>query len=350
LDTSLIESVAQRRFGMPIISDVREYLSASSQIVITTHHRPDGDAMGSSLGLYNYLIKKGHSVRVITPSEYPDFLAWLPGNEKVLNYEVARNECDEILVNADLIFCLDFNWINRVEKMEDSLRTSKAKKILIDHHLDPEKVFDITFSYSDACSTCELIFDFIIAMNDEGLIDRKIAECLYCGIMTDTNSFRFSSMKSRTHIIIASLMEAGAENFRIHERVYDTSSEDKLRLLGYSLFEKLVVLKEYNTAYIVLSEKELQKYNYKSGDTEGFVNYALSITGIRLAVFFSERDGVIKISFRSKNDFSVQELSSKYFKGGGHKNASGGYSNDSLDATVKKFLEILPSYKDQLTK
>ncbi len=350
MDTSLFDSVAHRRFSLPILDEIKKYLGTSQQIVITTHHRPDGDAMGSSLGLYNYLLKKGHHVQVVTPNEYPDFLSWLPGNEKVLNYEISKKESDEFLAAADLIFCLDFNWLNRVEKMETSLRNSKAVKILIDHHLDPEKVFDITFSYSDACSTCELIFDFIIAMDDEGLIDKNIAECLYCGIMTDTNSFRFSSMKSRTHLIIAGLMEAGAENFRIHERVYDTASEDKIRLLGYSLFEKLVVLPEYNTAYISLSEEELLKFKFRSGDTEGFVNYALSIKGIRLAVFFSEKDGAVKISFRSKNDFSVQELSSKYFKGGGHKNASGGFSNESLDSTVKKFLDILPSYKEQLTR
>ncbi len=329
---------------------VSSLLSSPSEIVITTHHRPDGDAMGSSLGFYNYLIKKGHNVQVITPSEYPDFLFWLPGNNKVLNYENFQSESDNFIKHADLIFCLDFNWINRVEKMEGSLKNSKAKKILIDHHLDPENVFEFIFSYSDACSTCELIYDFIVAMNDVNLIDKSIAECLYCGIMTDTNSFRYSSMKARTHRIIANLIDAGAENYKIHERVYDNSNETRTRLLGYALYEKLVVLKEFNTAYIFLSEEELKRFDFKSGDTEGVVNFALGIEGIRLAAFFSERDGAIKISFRSKNDFSVKELSSKYFGGGGHRNASGGYSIESLDATVKKFLNILPSYKKQLTR
>lgn len=337
-----------KRFPKEQMDAVFNLLSSSSKIVITTHHRPDGDAMGSSLGLYNYLLKKGHKVQVITPSDYPDFLFWLPGNNQVLNYEIAKTECDSFIKDADIIFCLDFNWINRVETMKDSLLNSQAKKILIDHHLDPENAFDIIFSYSDACSTCELIYDFILALKDDILIDKAIAECLYCGIMTDTNSFRFFSMKASTHRIIANLIDAGAENYRIHERVYDNSNESRTRLLGYSLLEKLVVIKEYNTAYIFLSEDELNKFNFKSGDTEGLVNYALGIEGIRLAAFFSEREGVIKISFRSKNDFSVKELSSKYFGGGGHRNASGGYSNESLNDTIKKFLEILPLYRNQL--
>ncbi len=342
------ESKVSQRFPPERMKEVIRLLSSPSEIIITTHHRPDGDAMGSSLGLYNYLIKKGHKVKVITPSDYPDFLFWLPGNNKVLDYENTQSESDILIQSADLIFCLDFNWINRVEKMVGSLKNSKAKKILIDHHLDPEKSFDFIFSYSDACSTCELIYEFIVAMNDADLLDKSISECLYCGIMTDTNSFRYSSMKAQTHRIIANLIDLGAENFRIHERVYDNSSESRTRLLGYSLFEKLVVIKEFNTAYIFLTEDELKKFDFKSGDTEGIVNYALGIGGIRLAAFFTEREGTIKISFRSKNDFSVKELSSKYFGGGGHKNASGGYSNESLEATIKKFLEILPLYKEQL--
>ncbi len=338
----------EQRFPSTEIDKVIRLLSSPCEIVITTHHRPDGDAMGSSLGLYNYLIKKGHKVQVITPSEYPDFLFWLPGNNKVLNYENSQIESEKLIQQADIIFCLDFNWIKRVEEMESSLRNSTSKKILIDHHLDPEKSFDIIFSYSEACSTCELIYDFIIALNDLNFIDKSIAECLYCGIMTDTNSFRFSSMKAQTHRIIANLIDFGAENYKIHELVYDNSSESKNRLLGYALFKKLVVINEFNTAYIFLTEKELIEFGFKSGDTEGIVNYALGMKGIRLAAFFSEREGIVKISFRSKNDFSVKELSSKYFGGGGHKNASGGYSTESLDETVKKFLKILPSYKEQL--
>jgi phosphoesterase RecJ-like protein len=305
--------------------------------------------MGSSLALYNYLKKKGHTVNVITSSDYPDFLHWLSGNNDVIIYPNSTVNGDKIINNAEIIFCLDFNWLNRTDTIESLIRNSKAKKILIDHHLDPEDVFDVSFSYSDACSTCELIYEFITASGDKKLIDKEIAECIYCGIMTDTNSFRFASMKSSTHRIIANLMECGAENYKIHERVYDNFNESRLRLLGYSLLEKLVVLPEYNTSYIVLAEEELTRFDFKSGDTEGLVNFALSLRDIRLAVFFSERDGSVKISFRSKDNFSVKDLSAKYFKGGGHKNASGGHSNQSLEETVKLFLKVLPEYKDQLT-
>ncbi len=325
-------------------------LESAGEIIITTHHRPDGDAMGSSLGLYNFLKNSGHNVTVITPSDYPDFLFWLPGNESVINYEANQTICEEKLSKADVIFCLDFNTFSRVDKMSASLEASKAKKILIDHHLHPDERFELVFSYTSAASTAEIVYDLIAAMGKRDQIDKDIAECLYCGIMTDTNSFRYSSMKAGTHRIIADLIEKGAENYKIHERVYDNSTESRMRLLGYSLNEKLKVLPEYHTAYIVLTEKEVNRFNFKAGDTEGLVNYALGISGVILGVFFHERDGAVKISFRSKGDFSVQELSSKYFAGGGHKNASGGYSKEPIDAVVKKFLELLPSYSAQLKR
>lgn len=336
------------RFSGLQLNAVKDLLSSPRNVVITTHHRPDGDAMGSSLGLYNYLILRNHKVSVITPSDYPDFLNWLPSNDKVINFETGRQESERLIKQADLIFCLDFNWLSRIESMEPVVRQSPARKIMIDHHLDPEDAYDHTFSYPDACSTSELIYQFIVALGDATMISKSIAECLYCGIMTDTNSFRYSSMKADTHRIIAALMEAGAENYKIHERIYDHNTENRLRLLGYSLKDKLMVLPEFNTAYLALSENEMKGFNFKSGDTEGFVNYALSIDGIKLAAFFSERDGMVKISFRSKGDFSVKELSSKYFEGGGHRNASGGRSLLSLDETVSRFLSILPEYQTEL--
>ncbi len=338
------------RFPADEIQKVKKLLATPRRIVITTHHRPDGDAMGSSLALFNYLQIKGHSVSVITPSDYPDFLHWLPGNDEVINFEFAAKKSKVLIAESEIIFCLDYNALNRTEKMESVLSTSRANKILIDHHLFPEQVFSHTFSYPSASSTSELIFQFIDVMGDVKMINKSIAECIYCGIMTDTNSFRYSSMSAETHRIIASLMEAGAENFRIHERVYDSSTENRLRLLGYSLKEKLCVLNEYRTAYIGLTAAELKMFNFKSGDTEGLVNYALSIEGIILAVFFSENDGMVKISFRSKGDFSVQELSSKYFSGGGHRNASGGRSDSTLDEAIKKFLDLLPDYQTMLLK
>lgn len=332
------------------IEAIKVLLDMPSSIAIITHHRPDGDAMGSSLALFNLFLIDGCTVNVVTPSDYPDFLHWLAGNEQVVSYDRAPQKAIQLIENADLIFCLDFNWMKRVEGLENSLRSSKGKKILIDHHLEPETAFDYTFSFPAACSTAELVYWFIIALEKESSINRAIAECLYCGIMTDTNSFRFESMKADTHRILAELMEAGAVNYRIHEAVYDSYSENRLRLLGYALKEKLVVLNEYNAAYIALSASELSMFNFKSGDAEGLVNYALSIHGIRVAALFTERDGIIKISFRSKGEFSVKELSSVHFEGGGHRNASGGKSNLGLEATVTKFKSVLDNYKKELTQ
>ena len=340
----------KNRFPIQDLKGLKEILTTPQKIIITTHHRPDGDAMGSTLALYNYLKLKGHETLVIIPSESPEFLSWLPGNKAVVDYEKNEVNAKKAVAGASLIFFLDFNSLSRLEKFELPVRSSKAIKVMIDHHLEPENVFDFIFSYPEAASTCELIYQLIVALDDKKDINRDIAECIYTGIMTDTNSFRYASMKSDTHRIIADLMDAGAQNSKIHENVYDTALENKLRMLGYSLKEKLQVVSEYHTAFISLSKTELEMFNNKTGDTEGFVNYALSIKGIKLAAFFSERDGMIKISFRSKGDFSVKDFSAKYFHGGGHKNASGGRSDASLDETIKKFLSLLPFYKNELQR
>ena len=338
------------RFPAADLHAVQNLLSPNSRVVITTHQRPDGDAMGSSLGLYNFLKDKIAALKVITPGSYPEFLHWLPGSQDTLNYEVDPKSADRLIDEADVIFCLDFNWLNRIDGMEGVVRRSKARKILVDHHLNPESVFDYNFSYTDASSTCELIYQLIAGLEQESHIDKNIATCLYCGILTDTDSFRFNSVKPVTHRIVARLLEAGAVNNEIYDHVFENYSEDKLRLTGYALLEKLVVLREYSASYITLSEDELKRFNFKSGDTEGLVNLALGISGIRLAAFFSQREGVIRISFRSKGDFSVKELAADHFDGGGHKNAAGGTSLESLDKAVKKFLSILPEYKTELSR
>lgn len=335
-------------FPVDKVREVASLLESASPIAIITHHRPDGDAMGSSLGLYNFLIKKGLKATVIVPSDYPDFLHWLPGHNQIVNYDRQPDKSASLLREAGLIFCLDFNYMNRVEGLESSLRTSPGKKVLIDHHLEPEEGYDILFSFSDACSTAEIIYGFIDALGDLNLLGREIAECLYCGIMTDTNSFRYETMTADTHRIIAKLLDAGARNYKIHELVYDNSTENRIRLLGHALKDKLIVLQEYRTAYISLSEDELDTYNFQTGDTEGIVNYALSIRGIRLAAFFTERNGLVKISFRSRDGFNVKELASKHFEGGGHKYAAGGKSDLSLQDTIAKFLDLLPVYKPGL--
>ncbi len=330
------------------MQQIRELLKTPQQVIITTHHKPDGDAMGASLALCHFLNQHGHRATVITPSDYPDFLYWMPGNETVINFEYNPGKSKQLTENATVIFCLDFNAASRLEKYSESVTRSNAFKILIDHHMEPESFCDITFSYPDACSTCELVYYFITGLNGITDISKTIAECLYTGIMTDTGSFRFASMTADTHMIVAELMRAGASNFMIHENVYDNFSLERTRFLGHCIKDRLIVLPEYKTAYIAVSKEELIAFNHRSGDTEGVVNYALGIKGIRFAAFFCERDNLIKISFRSKDDFSVNDVARKYFSGGGHRNAAGGRSTDSLENTISKFLALLPGLKNEL--
>ena len=331
------------------INTIRSLLAQPKKIVITTHHRPDGDAIGSCLALYHFLADGGHDISMIAPDDFPEFLRWMPDSSKVISYENNMASCDMKVKAAEIIFCLDFNRLDRLDKLSDVVSKSGAKKILIDHHLDPEKSFDFIFSYSDSCATCELIYYFILSLDNIKVISKSVAECLYTGIMTDTQSFRFSTMTADTHRIIANLIETGIENHTIHENVYDSYSEHRLRLLGYCINNKLKVLPEFKTAFITLTKEELDRFHFISGDSEGFVNYALAIDGIRLAGFFIERDGIIKVSLRSKGYFSVKEMAEKYFEGGGHLNAAGGSSKLSMDATVEKFLSVLKQYSKALS-
>ena len=330
------------------VKGIKELLSEPKNIVIVTHWSPDGDAMGSSLGLYNYLKQKKHKVTVITPNDYPSFLFWLPGNKKVINFSNKGKEAKKAVAKAKIIFCLDFNSLKRIDDLGVEVEKSKALKCMIDHHLQPEDFADFMLHNIKACSTCELIFDFIELMDDKKFINKDISNCLYTGIMTDTGSFRFPSTSAKTHRIIAELINCGAENAAIHNRIYDDNTEDKLRLLGFCLAEKLTVLKEYGAAFFSLRTDELNHFNYKKGDTEGIVNYALSIEGIRFSAFFVERDNEIKTSFRSKGNFNVNLFARKHFNGGGHANAAGGSSDLTLDETIIKFVSLLADYKKQL--
>jgi len=336
------------QFDTESIQQIRTLLGQPRKICITTHHRPDGDAMGSALALYNYLKIKHHDVKVVVPSNYPDFLDWLPGNAEVANFDKNPAECIKLMEEAEMLFCLDFNAISRVEKLAPMVNASKSVKILIDHHLDPEAFCEYTFSFPTSCATCELIFYFLKAIGGEKSLNESSATCLYTGIMTDTGSFRFASMTADTHRIIAELMTAGASNFTIHEAIYDNFSEQRTRFLGYCLSEKLVVLPEYRTAYISINNVELEKFNHQTGDTEGIVNFALGIKDIRLAGFFCEKDGLIKISFRSKNGFSVKSLAANHFNGGGHTNAAGGRSFDTMEATINKFIGLVKQMEKEL--
>lgn len=331
------------------LASLKELLAEPKHIVITTHHKPDGDAMGSSLGLYNYLIQKGHQVRVIAPTDYPAFLQWLPNNPEVIIYTEKPGESREFVANADFIFCLDFNSLSRINELGDLVREAKGKKVMIDHHLEPEGFDDYRHWTINACSTAQLVYDFIVSiMGEKHLINKDVATCLYTGIMTDTGSFRFPTTTAEVHHIVADLISCGAENSKIHQLVYDNFSENRLRFLGYCLLNKLEVLNEYNSAIMVITKAELDQYHISTGDTEGIVNYALSINGIRLAVLIIERPGKVKLSLRSTGDFPANEICKKYFAGGGHRNAAGGFSDEKLEAVREKFNVILPEYKSLL--
>jgi phosphoesterase RecJ-like protein len=333
------------------ITYLKEFLAEPKRIVITTHPKPDGDAMGSSLGLYTYLIQKGHHVKVITPTDYPSFLHWIPNNSEVIIFTENQEESKQFVANADIIFCLDFNALVRINELGDYVRESKAKKVLIDHHLEPEGFEDYRLWTTSACATAQLVYDFIVTiMGDRHLLTKDVASCLYTGIMTDTGSFRFRSTTANVHHIVADLIECGADNTLIHQLVYDDFSLNRLRFLGHCLLNKLEVLTEYNTAIIVITAQELDQFKIGTGDTEGIVNYALSISGIRLAVLIIERPDVVKLSLRSVGDFPANEICKKYFSGGGHKNASGGISKDKIDAVREKFNVILPEFKSLLVK
>ncbi|HEY1025006.1 MAG TPA: DHH family phosphoesterase [Sphingobacteriaceae bacterium] len=336
---------------MSEITALKELLAEPRHIVITTHHKPDGDAMGSSLGLYSYLVQKGHYVRVITPTDYPMFLHWLPNNPDVVVYPEKPEESKKYVENADFIFCLDFNNLSRINELGDFIREARGKKILIDHHLEPEGFDDYRYWNINACATAQLVYDFIVkVMNEADLITKDVATCLYTGIMTDSGSFRFPNTTAAVHHIVADLIGRGAENWRIHQLVYDNSSETRLRFLGHCLLNKLEVFPEFNTALITISRSELQEYKIVTGDTEGIVNYALSINGIRLAALIIERPDMVKLSLRSTGDFPANEICKKYFNGGGHRNAAGGSSSGSLQEVISRFKALLPDYKNLLVQ
>ena len=330
---------------------LKEFLNKPQHIVITTHHKPDGDAMGSSLGLYNYLIQKGHQVRVITPTDYPSFLQWLPNNPEVIVYTEKKVESETLIAAAEIIFCLDFNSLSRINELGEMVRKSSAIKVMIDHHLEPEGFDDFRHWSINACASAQLVYDFIVnLMEEKHLINKDVATCLYTGIMTDSGSFRFPNTTAEVHRIVADLIACGAENSKIHQMVYDNFSESRLRFLGHCLINRLEVFTEYNTALITVNKSDLEKFHITTGDTEGVVNYALSINGIRLAALIIERPDRVKLSLRSTGEFPANEICKKYFAGGGHRNAAGGFSDKDLTETVSKFKSILPEYKTLLVQ
>ncbi|MBT8239210.1 MAG: bifunctional oligoribonuclease/PAP phosphatase NrnA [Croceitalea sp.] len=332
------------------VAKVRSLLSEPQNIVIIPHKNPDGDAIGSCLGLLHFLSCKGIKANIVVPNDYPKFLKWLPGNDEILNFEKENSQCMTLLDAATLICTLDFNHLSRTGQLEPILEKSKAKFLMIDHHQEPSDYAMVTYSDTQMSSTCEMVYNFIEALDGSEIISKDMATCLYTGIMTDTGSFKYPSTTSRTHQIVAKLIEKGANNSEIHQRIYDTNSPARLHLLGVAL-KNMVILEGYHTAYTTLSQEELDTYNYSKGDTEGFVNYGLTLEGIKFAVIFIENkeEGIIKISFRSVGDFSVNEFARSHFNGGGHNNAAGGRSEESMQQTTKKFEALLPSYRKSLS-
>lgn len=327
----------------------RQLFQVARKVVILTHFKPDADALGSSLGLSGFLKKKGHEVKVITPSDYPDFLTWMPGNNEVLIFHRDKPKAAEDFISqAEVIFCLDFSSLQRINELGLMVEKASAKKVLIDHHLEPEKFADFEQWDDTAASTAELVYRLITELGEGHLVDANIANCLYAGLMTDTGGFRHPNTTIDVFNTAAALVRHGADPSKVSKQIYDTNTLERLRLMGYVLSEKLQVLPEYRTAYITLSADDLRKFSSQTGDTEGLVNYGLSIKGVRLSVLISDRKENIKLSFRSLGDFSVNELARKHFEGGGHKNAAGGQTNTTLEQTLKKFLDLLPQYKEQL--
>lgn len=337
---------------MKDLEGFKSLISKPKKVVIVTHFKPDADALGSSLGLAGFLKKKGHSVQVITPSDYPKFLHWMPGNDKVLailkDQPSTEQKASEFVANAEVIFCLDFSSLNRIHSLGEMVRNAKATKVLIDHHLEPEHFAHYEHWDPKAASTAGLIFDLIEIMGEKSSLDKDIANCLYAGLLTDTGGFRHSNTTQKEFLIASELVGAGANPSWVSKMIYDTNTLARMKLTGFVLSQKLIVLPKFRTVYICLDSDELKQFDTKTGDTEGLVNYGLSIEGIRLSVLMYDRKEEIKLSFRSLGNFPANEIARKYFDGGGHRNAAGGSTKLSLEETLKKFLSILPEYKSQL--
>ena len=314
-----------------------DLLSVKQNVVITTHANPDGDAIGSSLALYNFLIKYDHNVNVIVPNPYPDFLTWMKGNDDVVIYSNEKEKARSLVNHSSIIFCLDFNNLSRINELGELINLSKSVKVLIDHHLDPVKFYDIAYHNSNVSATAELIYELIEMINID-FLDKDIAECLYTGILTDTGSFKFSSTSSKVHRIVADLIDRGVDSSNVNGLIYDTNSLNRLKLIGFSLSQKLKLIGNNKAAFIVLTRDDLLKFKFEKGDTEGLVNYALSIMGVNMATLIVETRDKIKFSFRSVGNFSVNDFAKQNFNGGGHKNAAGGSLEDKLSVALEKFL------------
>jgi phosphoesterase RecJ-like protein len=325
---------------MENLNDLKLLLSTPKTIALTTHRNPDGDAMGSMLACYHFLKRQNHRVYMIAPSEYPENFEWMMSIQECLIWDISPEDSKDAIANSDLVFSLDYNGLDRVDKLGEAIKSCTAKKVLIDHHLFPEDFADFVLSDTTVSSTCELVFDFINLLGSGHLIDPIIGDCLYTGILTDTGSFKHATTP-KLFRTVAKLVEIGVDGNVIQDKIFNSLKEKHLRILGHCLYNRMEIIEEYQTGIIWLTKGDYEKYDIQRGDTEGIVNYLLSLKNVKIAAFIHEQPKITKLSLRSKGDFSVQEIASKYFKGGGHKNASGGASFIGLEPTIRKFKEAI---------
>ena len=332
------------------IDTVKTHLSQPRKILITSHRNPDGDAIGSSLAMLHWLTRRGHQVLVAFPSEYPSAYAWMPGIDQIEIWDIDNEAILKFMDSMDTSIILDYNSLSRIDKMGIALSQKQVFTLLIDHHLYPEPLGDFMLSDTTASSTCELVYEFIRQYDaDDYRADLKISECVYTGILTDTGSFQYAT-SPKLFRMVATLQEEGINNNLIQDAVFNTLSEKNLRLLGHCLSNRMEIWDEYHTGIIFLNKHDYQVFDIQRGDTEGIVNYLLKLKNIQVAAFIRQQPTIVKISLRSKGDFSVEEIAKNYFNGGGHRNASGGYAKSSLAATIDRFKSVLPKYKDKIIK
>ena len=333
----------------PQIDEVKELLARPKDIVIFSHRNPDGDAVGSSLGLLHYLKGLGHQVRIVLPSDLPDFIAFLPGVSDILIYDDETEESKEAIRQAELFFILDFNSFDRIDKVAEGLEKDTRPRIMIDHHLFPEPVANWMYSDPTCSSTCEMVYLLLEAMGHAGWVTPVIADCLFTGIVTDTGGFRHAT-SARLFRVVSALLEAGADDYKIQDNIWNTMTEKQLRILGHCLANQMELLPEYRTGIIWLTREDYEHFDIQRGDTEGIVNYILRMPGMMVAAFIHEQPKIVKISMRSKGEMDVQQICKAHFRGGGHRNASGGASFAGLGATINKFKKQLPQYADEIEK
>jgi phosphoesterase RecJ-like protein len=331
-----------------LIEQFHQVILSSAHSLIVPHINPDGDAIGACLALSGMLKNRKQHAKVIIPNGFPDFLQWMDGADDVLDFEKSPGAVKQLFNEADTLYCLDFNDFERSEGLKELLSSFKGTKVMIDHHPGPVAECDLLISYPSVSSTCELLFRLAEEAGMLDYIDKSGADAIFTGMMTDTGNFSYNASDPETYHIIAKLLEKGIDKDLIHSNVYHTFSEDRWRLIGHSLKDKMVILPEYRTGYISLSKKELDQFNFQPGDTEGLVNYPLMVKGVVFCVLFMERDDQIKLSFRSKGNFSTNDFSRKHFNGGGHINASGGNINITLEEAVTRFERLLVDYKEEL--